>query len=338
MFTDCPSCQRQFRIYAAQLSAAGGVVKCGYCGQQFNAIERLHDKPLVAKSAEIPQDLEEQSSDAEPQFDIPNAVDDIQEDDSFDISGEESASAQQDESDADQDQEVFNKSAPSEESQERQAIEIPDQGPPSPLQDKSETEQEEDLNAQQEVSGEGSIKEEGIDSGYNFSEELLSEHAPKPSMLRRLVWITGSSLLILFVLIQVAWFNRDELLDRYPKLTPWVNKLCAELECEPIRHRDLSAIKLINRDVRDHPRYEKALLVNATMSNQSHTAQAFPVVRLTLFNSSGMSIGYRSFSPDDYLDESINIFKGMIPSVPVHFVLEVTGSTEEAVSFEFDFL
>jgi hypothetical protein len=46
----------------------------------------------------------------------------------------------------------------------------------------------------------------------------------------------------------------------------------------------------------------------------------------------------RQFNPQEYLDNSIIMNKGMIPNQPVHFVLEVTGPAEGAVSFEFRFL
>ena len=46
MFTDCPYCERQFRIRAAQLGAADGWVRCGNCGETFYALERLSDTPL----------------------------------------------------------------------------------------------------------------------------------------------------------------------------------------------------------------------------------------------------------------------------------------------------
>ncbi|MCZ6803717.1 MAG: hypothetical protein O7D86_07265 [Proteobacteria bacterium] len=49
-------------------------------------------------------------------------------------------------------------------------------------------------------------------------------------------------------------------------------------------------------------------------------------------------LGFREFVPDDYLDDSIEIDEGMPVGSPVHFVLEVTGSTAGAVSFEFRFL
>jgi hypothetical protein len=49
-------------------------------------------------------------------------------------------------------------------------------------------------------------------------------------------------------------------------------------------------------------------------------------------------IASRQFTPEEYLDNSIIIKEGMSPKQPVHFVLEVTGPTEGAVSFEFRFL
>jgi len=67
MYTDCPSCQRQFRVTARHLSAAAGLVRCGFCGARFNALERLHDTPLsrpaVAVTAPEPELVE-------PDFDI----------------------------------------------------------------------------------------------------------------------------------------------------------------------------------------------------------------------------------------------------------------------------
>ena len=74
MFTECPSCNRQFRITAGHLSAAHGQVKCGYCGMQFNALERLHDSPLPPNRAEaVPVSIPGPDSlDPEPEFEIPD--------------------------------------------------------------------------------------------------------------------------------------------------------------------------------------------------------------------------------------------------------------------------
>ena len=45
MYTDCPACSKEFEILATHLKAANGVVRCGNCGMEFNALTRLYDTP-----------------------------------------------------------------------------------------------------------------------------------------------------------------------------------------------------------------------------------------------------------------------------------------------------
>jgi len=168
--------------------------------------------------------------------------------------------------------------------------------------------------------------------------QLQEEERPRRSRTARVLWGVAAVLALLIGAAQLAWFNRDVLLSRYPQLMPWTRQVCEYFQCQVIRHRDASAIKLLNRDVRDHPRYDGALLVNATIANELPTIQPFPVVQFVLFDTNGKIIGQRKFKPAEYLDDSINIDQGMPPGQPVHIVLEVTGPTQGAVSFEFRFL
>jgi predicted Zn finger-like uncharacterized protein len=49
MFSQCPKCLARFRVTAATLRAAHGRARCGHCGNQFDALERLSDE-LPAKA------------------------------------------------------------------------------------------------------------------------------------------------------------------------------------------------------------------------------------------------------------------------------------------------
>jgi predicted Zn finger-like uncharacterized protein len=254
MFTSCPGCHRQFRIHAGQLTAARGTVRCGYCGRQFNAVERLSDKPLPLHK--------------------PLSEKDIQ-----------------------------------------QAKTRPD-------------------SAEVEIADEFNLEEPQFDIP-----EILREDEEVPiSKTRRLMWSLGIFVLLAIAAIQIAWFNRDNLLEQYPDLRPWAEKICEKLQCEVIRTFRTSEIKLLNRDVRLHPHYSDTLLVNATVANYSAKTQPYPNIQFSLFDTSGKMIASRQFTPEEYLDNSITRNKGMIPKQPVHFVLEVTGPTDGAVSFEFRFL
>jgi len=184
------------------------------------------------------------------------------------------------------------------------------------------------------------VKKQVKETHYEFpeAEEILTETHVKRSWISAVFWATTSFVALIAITLQLAWFNRDEVLMKYPQLTPYVKQVCKELDCRLIRQRDASAIKLVNRDVRLHPGYQDTLLVNATMKNELPVRQPYPRVQLTLFDTSGALLGYREFVPSDYLDNSIEIDEGMPVDYPVHFVLEVSGPTAGAVSFEFRFL
>lgn len=249
MYTVCPGCTRQFQIHAEHLAAASGQVRCGFCREQFNAMDRLHDEPLLNEKI-----LKDQ---LQPESEFPA---------------------------------------------------VP-----------------------------------ALNPHYDFpdAEEFLQEEEPvksRWSWLPTFFWTTTSLFALLILLSQLAWFNRDRLLLEYPELKPYAKQLCDEFDCRLIRQRDARAIKLINRDVRLHPGFQDALLVNAAMQNELSVRQPYPRVQLTLFDTSGSLLGYREFMPDDYLDDSIEIDEGMPIDSPIHFVLEVSGPTAGAVSFEFRFL
>jgi predicted Zn finger-like uncharacterized protein len=58
VFTQCPKCETVFRLSAEVLRAAGGQVRCGRCGEVFNALARLAEDASGFKKGESPLDLE----------------------------------------------------------------------------------------------------------------------------------------------------------------------------------------------------------------------------------------------------------------------------------------
>jgi len=323
MYTDCPSCQRQFRLRAYQLSAAGGLVQCGYCGERFNALERLHDKPLPRHRNPVPVINDEAAGEETPQFDIPG----------IEQQGRESVGQP---APADFDSEA--ETEPVDVGDAYAAATEESRPPPPAGPEPAQAEREVEADEAEETEKAGTREYVDSEATTELPPPLQAEEAPRRSRLSRFLWVLVLFLLLLAAAVQIAWFNRDTLLSRYPQFMPWARQVCEYFQCEVIRHRDVSAIKLLNRDVRDHPRYEDALLVNATIANESDVIQPFPVVQLVLFDTGGEVIGQRKFRPAEYLDDSIDIDGGMPPGQPVHIVLEVTGPTEGAVSFEFRFI
>lgn len=58
MFTQCSKCETIFKLSADVLRSAGGQVRCGRCGEVFNALARLAEQPSAFVVGESPLELE----------------------------------------------------------------------------------------------------------------------------------------------------------------------------------------------------------------------------------------------------------------------------------------
>lgn len=58
MFTQCPKCETVFKLSAEVLRGAGGQVRCGRCGEVFNALARLAEDASAFPAGESPLEME----------------------------------------------------------------------------------------------------------------------------------------------------------------------------------------------------------------------------------------------------------------------------------------
>jgi predicted Zn finger-like uncharacterized protein len=58
VYTQCSKCETVFKLSAETLRAAGGQVRCGKCGEVFNALARLAEDSNAFETGESPLDLE----------------------------------------------------------------------------------------------------------------------------------------------------------------------------------------------------------------------------------------------------------------------------------------
>jgi predicted Zn finger-like uncharacterized protein len=156
--------------------------------------------------------------------------------------------------------------------------------------------------------------------------------------LSRALWKSLAVLAFAAAALQLAWIYRDRVTTLLPAAIPVVATLCDAIRCNAANGDDPQALRLLARDVREHPQYHEALLVNATMVNEAPAAEPFPVIELSLHDAAGNVLGARRFRPSEYLDESIAIDEGMPPDRPIYIVMELGGNAHAAVSFEFRFL
>lgn len=184
------------------------------------------------------------------------------------------------------------------------------------------------------------LEEDEVDDEPVFGELIEDDlveisEIPEPPKQSSWMWAVTSVLMFGLLAFQFIKFNTETVLEKFPQL----QVVCGYIDC-PVEEeiKDTSAINLVSRDVREHPQFKNVLLVNATLMSNAESRQPFPKLQLDLYDKVGRSIGGRQFAPNEYLDSSVDLEVGMKPELPVHIVLEVIGSAEEASSFEFTFL
>jgi len=74
MFTQCAKCETVFRLSAEALRAAGGQVRCGRCGEVFNALARLAEDATGFTKGESPLFLETRAEEILESIPVPAAT------------------------------------------------------------------------------------------------------------------------------------------------------------------------------------------------------------------------------------------------------------------------
>nr|VFJ77465.1 MAG: Protein of unknown function (DUF3426) [Candidatus Kentron sp. FW] len=159
-----------------------------------------------------------------------------------------------------------------------------------------------------------------------------------PTRKRQFIFGFGALLSCIVLLGQYTWFHSVDMLRHSPDLRPGMEVFCRYTGCQiPVR-RDPTRIRIIERDVRAHPKYKNALLVSARLVNTLSYTQPFPHMQFMLFNVNGQIIAARTFDPKEYLDSETNIAAGMESDKPIQVVLGILTREEAAANFEFTFL
>jgi predicted Zn finger-like uncharacterized protein len=161
-------------------------------------------------------------------------------------------------------------------------------------------------------------------------------------LISNLLWGAATLLLTATLLIEYAWFNRDQL-NQVPQLQAWSDKICQQIDCKNISMRDPTKIELISRNVYSHPNEKGALMVNITMKNLAEFAQPLPVLQIYFSDVRGGSVAARRFFPEEYLPEghlSDNTNSPLLlePDTNMTFSMEIQDPGKQAMTYEFDFL
>ncbi|GEM_PF-1831142 len=172
-----------------------------------------------------------------------------------------------------------------------------------------------------------------IPSPLSIMLETADEASPR-HLLAGLVWGLGSLLLIITLGLQLVYLNRHGLI-KHEAWRPVLEQLCHYTSCTLPAQRDLTALAILERDIRSHEHYQGALTIHATVQNLAPFAQPYPIIEITMRGLDGKVVATRRFHPQEYI--SADPAKLFPPKAIVQLSLDIVDPDTTAVGFEFTF-
>jgi predicted Zn finger-like uncharacterized protein len=342
LFTQCPKCETIFKLSPDVLRAAGGQVRCGRCGEVFNALARLAEQPGTFSVGESPLELEARAdrileSPPEPE-------DEIAEEFATDAaSGVELARLDV----ADWPVEVAEDPAleftlPPREldrifvANKSGLPSLPEPGPdpadaasadavlpPAPVIGHEISE-----NAQRELRAARAEPAEPPDDRSRI--DLSPPPAPR---LQVAVWATAAALLVLLLGGQLIHQNR-EWLSANTGLAGPLRAVYAKLGSPLPVPGDVGAYQLRQWGVTGEPDASGALHVRASILNTAADSQPYPLLRVTFTDRFGHRIGSREFAAPEYLGKPTT---GLLaPGERADATINILDPGKDAEGFEID--
>lgn len=369
VFTQCSKCETVFKLSAEVLRAAGGQVRCGKCGEVFNALARLAEDPS-AFAIETEIDLETRANSIlesraplqapraaeEPENLAPPGVEvarlQILEWSDGELSGEENADIADDPEEPCADTSMEFTLPPGEldrifvESKARQRL-----PPLAPETEASLSDSDAEQIAEPahpeaiELSraANRSAAPGGFDVPDEIRREMLSVLEPReppllllespPSGRSLIVWLAAALAAGLLLAGQLVHQNREWLSSHAP-LGGMLRALYSGLGAPVSQPANLSAYQLRQWGVTGDPAADGTLRVRASILNTAAQLEPYPLLRVTLANRFGGSIGTRDFEPAEYVGKPIA--RLLAPGERVDATMDILDPGKSAEGFEID--
>ncbi|HEY2781479.1 MAG TPA: zinc-ribbon and DUF3426 domain-containing protein [Steroidobacteraceae bacterium] len=404
VFTQCSKCETVFKLSAEVLRAAGGQVRCGKCGEVFNALAHLAEDPSVFTAGETSFDLEtradsilESPAPPTPRRD-PAGSDDIAspgveiarlqildwnesdvsdpptsaEDAAEDI-GETSLEFTLPPGELDrifvetkkgvrarmppasplsppapvaapiepEEIEIFSAAAPESAIPD---VAAPESSAPVPAAIPAQAQAPSGFEVPEEIRREMLSVAESPDTAIAEIERpgrhvrrrsRTSPFGAAPAETDRLSvpWLTAAIAAGLLLLVQIVHHNRDWLAAHAP-FGGSLRALYSKMGAPVTPPANLSAYQLRQWGVTGDPAGAGTLRVRASILNTAAQLEPYPLLRVTLANRFGGSIGTRDFEPSEYLGKPTA--KLLAPGERADATLDILDPGKSAEGFEID--
>jgi hypothetical protein len=178
-------------------------------------------------------------------------------------------------------------------------------------------------------------------------EELRRDHTASPASAfeptaesgagpRRWPWFLAAGVLLLLLATQAVHFWRDDL-SRNPAVGPWLMRAYAALGIPLTPPADLSAFELRQLGAASDGLQAGRIKLRASIVNRADFAQPLPLLRLSLQDRFGSTIGTRDLEPAEYLPGGAAPASGLLgPAQRADAEVVFVDPGRDAVGFELD--
>lgn len=318
MLTSCTTCGTRFRLTADQLRRAEGQVRCGRCGNVFDAFVHLQgddgtpwsapdNQPETKATQPLPRDDEA----IEPGLEVgePDRLGDT--DDLPLATAAERKEPRIDDLFAELDADT-----------ERAETALDIEGAPD-----AEDTFTQELGA---LESESSAVERLPDESELPPHDHLA--GPAHGSRRRLLWTVGVIVLALILLGQWVNANRDSL-SRNLVIGSSLSAIYTLIGHPLAPPHSVDAWQITNTNVTSDPEAPGALSITGSLANTAAFAQAWPLLRVELTDRYGDALRARDFTPAQYLpaDQAATL---PAAGTAAHFRVDVVDPGPDAVGFE----
>lgn len=300
IITRCPACLTAFRATPSQLSAHGGLVRCGHCNEVFNAPqhalasgspEPIDSNHAVPGTGIVPEDHND-ASPSEAQADLAP-------------SGEDALATQ-----------------------DQAAVPAPVTPEYGAADDEPPVGQSIVLDRLEPAKTAGKDRQTPLPASQEFD---FGRPAPsrqlKPGLLLFMVLLTG------LLLLQAAHRFRGDLILLFPAARPAIETACVWLECSMPLPRRADLMSIESSDLQGDAFNSQMMVLSATLRNRAPFAQSAPALELTLTDGQDQPLARRVLEAPEYLGEpAVNSGRAEAPpqvspgaEIPVKVYFEAVG-------------
>ncbi|WP_144112151.1 zinc-ribbon and DUF3426 domain-containing protein [Paraburkholderia sp. BCC1886] len=158
----------------------------------------------------------------------------------------------------------------------------------------------------------------------------------RPAERGRLGWIIGGSivalLLVVALLAQLAWWQRETVLVYFPHAQPLYVKACAQLGCQITPPHDIDGLQVEPSDLRQIDGPHK-LELKMPLRNRFNLALAYPAIELTLLDAQNNVAIRRVLWPQDYVAPGTTIANGLAAHTTETMIVHLDTGNAVASNF-----